>query len=222
MSAIVPWSYSRIKAFEQCPKQFYHMKVVKDYEDRVTDAMLYGTSFHTAAEEYVRAGTPMPERFDYAVSAINSLMDKEGDKLCEYKLGLDEELEPCTFSDKDVWFRGIADLIIVDDDLAWVVDYKTGKSARYADTGQLELMALAVFKHFPEVNNVRAGLLFVVSKDLIKSSYTRDQESTLWDKWLTSFNRMEEAYTNDYWNAKPSGLCRRHCAVVECAYNGRN
>ena len=136
MSAIVPWSYSRIKAFEQCPKQFYHMKVVKDYEDRVTDAMLYGTSFHTAAEEYVRDGTPMPGRFDYAVSAINSLMDKEGDKLCEYKLGLDEELEPCTFSDKDVWFRGIADLIIVDGDLAWVVDYKTGKSARYADTGQ--------------------------------------------------------------------------------------
>ena len=188
--SITPWSYSRIKAFEQCPKQFYHMKVAKDYEDRVTDAMLYGTSFHTAAEEYVRDGTPMPERFDYAVSAINSLIDKEGDKLCEYKLGLDEELEPCTFSDKDVWFRGIADLIIIDDDLAWVVDYKTGKSARYADTGQLELMALAVFKHFPEVNSVRAGLLFVVSKDLIKSSYTREQESTLWDKWITSFNRM--------------------------------
>ena len=222
MSAIVPWSYSRIKAFEQCPKQFYHMKVVKDYEDRVTDAMLYGTSFHTAAEEYVRDGTPMPERFDYAVSAINSLMDKEGDKLCEYKLGLDEELEPCTFSDKDVWFRGIADLIIIDDDLAWVVDYKTGKSARYADKGQLELMALATFKHFPHVQEIRAGLLFVVSKALIRDTYTKDMESKLWDKWLSNYANMEIAVDNDVWNPRPSGLCKRHCAVIECAHNGRN
>jgi len=198
------------------------MKVVKDYDDRVTDAMLYGTAFHTAAEEYVRDGTPMPERFDYAVSAIDSLVSKKGEKLCEYELGLDEDLKPCTFSDEDVWFRGIADLIILDDDLAWIIDYKTGKSARYADVGQLELMALAVFKHFPQVDNIRAGLLFVVSKDLIKSSYTRDQEDTLWHKWKNSFGRMEEAYTNDYWNTKPSGLCRRHCAVTECVYNGRS
>ena len=222
MSAIVPWSYSRIKAFEQCPKQFYHMKVVKDYDDRVTDAMLYGTAFHTAAEEYVRDGTPMPERFDYAVPAIDSLVSKKGEKLCEYELGLDEDLKPCTFSDEDVWFRGIADLIILDDDLAWIIDYKTGKSARYADVGQLELMAMALFKHFPNIDNIRAGLLFVVSKDLIKSSYTRDQEDTLWHKWKNSFGRMEEAYTNDYWNTKPSGLCRRHCAVTECVYNGRS
>ena len=48
------WSFSRIKSFEQCPKQFYHLKVVKDYAEPETEAMLYGTSFHTAAEEYVR------------------------------------------------------------------------------------------------------------------------------------------------------------------------
>ena len=53
----------------------------------------------------------------------------------------------------NVWWRGIADLVILDADnhIAWVVDYKTGKSARYADKGQLELMALATFKHFPVV-----------------------------------------------------------------------
>ena len=28
-SSIVPWSFSKAKAFEQCPKQFYHMKVLK-------------------------------------------------------------------------------------------------------------------------------------------------------------------------------------------------
>ena len=164
----------------------------------------------------------MPERFDYAVDVLDSLQAKQGKKLCEYRLGLTSELEPCGFSDKDVWFRGIADLIILDDDLAWVVDYKTGKSARYADKGQLELMALATFKHFPEVNEVRAGLLFVVSKNLIRDTYYRDDEAKLWEKWLTNYSKMESAAANDVWNPRPSGLCRRHCAVTECAHNGRN
>ena len=30
-------------------------------------------------------------------------------------MGLTAELEPCTFKDKNVWWRGIADLVIVDE-----------------------------------------------------------------------------------------------------------
>ena len=220
--SIAPWSFSIIKAFVQCPKQFYHEKILKEYPVEETEAMLYGTMFHSAAEEYVKDGTPMPVKFDYAVGALDSLQAKQGRKLCEYKLGLTKDLEPCGFFDKDVWFRGIADLIILDGDLAWVVDYKTGKSARYADKGQLELMALATFKHFPEVRRIRAGLLFIVAKDLIKDTYTKDSEDILWSKWLANYAKMEAAVANDVWNPRPSGLCKRHCAVTECAHNGRN
>jgi hypothetical protein len=49
--------------------------------------------------------------------------------------------------------------VILDDDLAWVVDYKTGKSSKYADKGQLELMALSLFAKYPQIKTVRAGLL---------------------------------------------------------------
>ena len=220
--SITPWSFSKIKAFEQCPKQFYHMRIVKDYIESETEAMLYGTAFHTAAEEYIRDNKPMPPQFDYAVATLDKLRAKPGNKLCEYKLGVTKDLEPCGFTDEGVWFRGIADLIILDDDVAWVVDYKTGKSARYADKGQLELMALVVFKHFPQVEKVKAGLLFVVSKDLIKDVYTKEQVPALWEKWLADYSKLEQAFKNDMWNPKPSGLCRRHCAVTECAHNGRN
>ena len=220
--SIDPWSFSKIKAFEQCPKQFYHMRIAKDYVESETEAMLYGTAFHQAAEEYIRDGTPMPAKFDYAVGALDSLKSKQGNKLCEYKLGVTKDLEPCGFTDEGVWFRGIAALIILDDDVAWVVDYKTGKSARYADKGQLELMALVVFKHFPQVEKVKAGLLFVVSKNLIKDVYTKEQVPALWEKWLADYSKLEQAFKNDMWNPKPSGLCRRHCAVTECAHNGRN
>lgn len=220
--SVSPWSFSKIKAFEQCPKQFYHMKIAKDYVEKETEAMLYGTLFHEAAENFVKDDTPIPEKFKYAEAALTSLKSRPGKKLCEYKLGLTEDLEPCGFFDENVWFRGIADLIILDGDTAWVVDYKTGKSARYADKGQLELMALATFKHFPEIKKVKAGLLFVIAKALIKDSYDSTAAPILWKKWLADYARMEKALETDTWNARPSGLCRQHCAVLDCPHNGRN
>ena len=54
--SIAPWSFSKIKAFQQCPKQFYHEKVLKQYPFKESEATLYGTAFHEAAEEYIRDG----------------------------------------------------------------------------------------------------------------------------------------------------------------------
>ena len=222
MSA-APWSFSKIKAFQQCPKQFYHEKVIKQYPFKMTEAIRYGDQFHKAAEKYIRDGEELPKRFLYARDSLDALKRKRGDKLCEYRMGLTEDLEPCGFYEDNVWWRGIADLIILNQDqgLAYVVDYKTGKSSRYAVKGLLELMAMATFKHFPNVDTVRAGLLFVVCEDLVRSTYEQYEADTLWDKWMDNFQTMETAYKVDVWNPKPSGLCRQWCQVMECPHNGR-
>ena len=146
------------------------------------------------------------------------------EKICEMKMGLTENLEPCGFFDDEVWWRGIADLVIVNKKTktAWVIDYKTSKNARYADKGQLELMALAVFKFLPEIDFVRGGLVFVVCNELVRDSYSRTDEPKLWSKWLADYSRMEQAFKNNVWNAHQSGLCKRHCIVTECVHNGRN
>ena len=217
-----PWSYSKIKAFEQCPKQFYHDKILKEVPFKETEATLYGTAFHTAAENYIGKDEPLPSKFSFAQKMLDSLKNKQGEKLCELKLGITEDLEPCGFYDENVWFRGIADLIILDGDLAWVIDYKTGKSSKYADKGQLELMAMSVFKHYPQVKTVRAGLVFVISNDLVKSTYTEYDKPKLWEKWLAKYKQMETAAVEEVWNAKPNGLCRRHCPIIECVHNGAN
>ena len=224
MSSIVPWSFSKIKSFEQCARQFQHLKILKTYKESESEAMLYGTAFHTAAEEYIRDETPMPPQFAYATEALDNLNAKQGHKLCEFKMGLTENLEPCDFFADDVWWRGIADLVIIDEeeDLAWVIDYKTGKSAKYADKGQLEIMALATFKFFPKIKTVRGGLLFVVSNELVKDSYVNLDQGHLWEKWLGGYAKMETAFDKNVWNPNPSGLCRAHCVVLECEHNGRN
>ncbi len=224
MGTYKPWSFSKIKAFKQCPKQFYHVTVLNQFPFKETEATLYGTHFHEAAEFYIGKGEPLPGRFSYAQNMLDSLAAMKGEKLCEYEFGLTEDLEPCGFKDPDVWWRGIADLVILDKEsgVAKVIDYKSGKSARYADKGQLELMALATFKHFPEVHTVKAGLLFVVAKAFIKDVYRKEDEPSLWKKWLTEYSTMEKAFQNDVWNPIPSGLCRRHCPVTECPHNGMN
>ena len=186
--------------------------------------MYYGTAFHLAAEEYIRDGTPLPEKFMYGKAVLDSLAAKKGDKLCELKMGLTENLEPCGFFDDNVWWRGIADLVILneEDKVAWAIDYKTSKNTRYADKGQLELMAMALFKHFPNIETVRGGLVFVVCDELVKEEYEHTVASSLWTKWLTDYSRMEKAQEKNVWNANQSGLCKRHCVVTECVYNGRN
>ena len=224
MTRAAPWSFSKLKAFEQCPKQFYHEKVLKEYPFVQTDAIIYGNEFHKACENYIGDEEPLPEKFMYVKSALDTLNDKRGVKLCEKKLGITADLEPCDFYDKRVWFRGIADLLIIDvvGDVAWVVDYKTGKSAKYADKGQLELMALSVFAHYPDISRVKAGLFFVVAKDLVKETYKILDKATLWKKWMVNYAKMETAFEADVWNPRPSGLCRRHCQVTECPHNGSN
>jgi CRISPR/Cas system-associated exonuclease Cas4 (RecB family) len=166
--SIAPWSFSKIKSFEQCPKKFYHLKVAKSYKEPETEAMLYGTAVHLAAEEYIRDGTPLPEKYAYCKDVLDALNNIEGEKLCELEMGLTENLEPCGFRDDNVWWRGIADLVILNKrtKTAYVVDYKTSKNTRYADKGQLELMALSMFKLYPDLESVKGGLLFVVCNGL--------------------------------------------------------
>jgi RecB family exonuclease len=216
------WSFSGIKLFEQCPRKYYHLKVKKDYKEPPTDATRYGEEFHEAAEFYVSDKAELPKRFDFAKAALDKLKALPGDKLCEYEMGLTEALEPCDINAPDVWWRGIADLAIINKTRAKVLDYKAGASAKYADKDQLELMALAVFKHFPDVEEVDAALFFVVAKAFIRGKYSRTEAPKLWARWLQRYNRILIARDSGVWNPKTSGLCKAHCVVLSCPHNGRN
>lgn len=222
MSRSPSWSFSSIKQFDNCPKQYYHLKVLKEHPMEETEAILYGNRFHKAAEEYVRDGTPLPKEFEPYRVALDKIIEKyPGEVHCELKFALDENLEPCSFKSKEAWWRGIADLLIINGDRAFCVDYKTG-SAKYADQGQLELMALAVFKHYPHIKKVKAGLFFVKGRSFPKETYTVYDQDKLWVKWFKNYGQLRTAHETGVFNPRSSGLCRKHCPVVSCVHNGRN
>ena len=115
---IPPWSYSSLKTYETCPRKYQAEKVTKEVPFTQTDATIYGTELHLAAEEYIRDGKPIDPRFDFVQPYLDKLVDYPGIKFCELKLGVkknDDRLIACDFFDPAVWFRGVADLVIVDD-----------------------------------------------------------------------------------------------------------
>ena len=218
------WSYSSLSLFQQCPKKYYHLRVAKDHKEPETDALLYGKQLHEAAEFYIGKGTPLPPQFAFIKGALDLLktLGEGGEFLCEFRMGLTKDLQPCDFFAKDVWWRGVADLVIIKDKKAYLVDYKTGKSSRYADTKQLEILALALFKHRPEIEMVKGGLLFLVANDFVKVDYEGSQQAQPWVKWLNETKQLEAAYENEVWNPKPNFSCKQYCAVVNCLHNGKN
>ena len=217
------WSYSSLKTFEQCPKKYFHLKVVKDVKDSGSEATIYGQEVHKVAEEYIRDGVEIPNKFKFLQGTLEALNKIEGERHCEMKLGLaltDDDYRPCGFFDKEVWWRGIADLVIIKGDIAYSVDYKTSKNAKYADTKQLDIVAAALFGHFPQVQKIKSGLAFVVSNEFIKKDHHREKR----DEYFASFNpllgRLEGAMDNDVWNAVTGPLCR-FCPVVTCEHNSK-
>jgi hypothetical protein len=220
------WSYSSITLFDQCPKKYFHLRVAKDTKEPESDAMMYGKDVHLAAENFVRDGTPVPEKYAYIRPMLEKLNKIEGEKLCEYKMGLKKEngrLVPCDFFAKDVWYRGVADLVILNNDKqeARVIDYKTGKSAKYADTKQLKLLAGAVFTHYPEIKVIKAGLLFVVSKEFIKEEYDTHFRLAYFEQFKPLVTQLEDCHNSGVWNPKRNFSCKAWCPVLDCAHNGR-
>jgi hypothetical protein len=105
------WSYSSLKTFTQCPKKYYHLRVLKDVKDTPGEATLYGQELHKAAEDYVKKSAPLG-KFGFIQELLDTLNSIPGEKHCELKLGVKQTptgLEACGFYDKDVWWRGIGD-----------------------------------------------------------------------------------------------------------------
>jgi hypothetical protein len=227
MTTAPAWSYSSITMFDQCPKKYHHIRVLKDIKEPESEAMMYGKDVHLAAENYMRDGTPIPPKYAYMEPFLEKLKAIPGEKFCEHKMGIkqvDGRLAPCGFFDRDVWYRGVADLVIINRDKreARVVDYKTGKSAKYADPKQLALMAACVFLHFPEIEHVRAGLLFVVSKDFVRSEYTLNAGLAIFSQLDDALTARGTAYATGVFNPKKNFTCKAWCPVLDCHHNGRN
>lgn len=213
---MVKWSFSGLKDFVNCPRQYHEVKIKQNFVKKVTEQMLYGTAVHKALEDYVRDGVPLAKNYERFKDVVDALLGIPGDKYPELKLALDENKEPCDFDSPNYWVRGIVDLLVLNNDTAYIIDYKTG-SARYPDSKQLKLMALMTFHRYPEINFIKAGLLFVMHGVFIDEQYHRHEIPKLWDNFTLDTSRLKVAYETGNWPANPTPLCG-WCPVDTCEF----
>lgn len=216
------WSHSSLKDFEGCQRRYHEVKVLKNYPFTETEATRYGNQVHEALELYVKEGKPIPPEYAQFKPVVDSLLRKPGRKLAEYEMALTSDLEPCAWKSPDVWVRGIADILILDDDnlTAWVGDYKTGND-KYPDQDQLVLMSLMVFAHFPHIRKVNSALLFIVKNSMVKMQMTHDQAEKHWWEYRQRYAKLQACFANDVWKPMQSPLCG-WCPVRTCEHNPKH
>jgi CRISPR/Cas system-associated exonuclease Cas4 (RecB family) len=210
------WSFSRFKQYVNCPKQYQEMNILKNYIQTETKQMKYGTEVHKALENYVKDGTVLPANYERFKKVVDELIAINGTKYTEYEMALCHDRKPTAFDSENRWVRGIVDLLIIDGDTAYVIDYKTG-SNKYPDPKQLKLMALMTFAHFPEVQKVKGGLLFLMHNSFMPEEYSRDDIAKLWLAFTPTLARMSMSYELNKWVHNPTPLCG-WCPVTTCTF----
>lgn len=201
-------SYSSIKMYENCPKRFYHQRIAKHVTDPGGEATVYGERLHKFLEERLRDAVDLPVEAAAYEPLVQAVLRSVGNGhlMVEQEMTLSRNLKPTGWWDADAWMRSKLDVLVLKGPSAINMDWKTGK--RRPDFSQLELFALQVFAHFPEVEDVTSCFIWLKDSAIDKQTYKRSNAGALWSNLLNKVSRIERSLHEDDWPAKPSGLCR--------------
>jgi len=213
------WSFSSLDMFENCPKKYYHLRVVKDVEDKPYEHRQEGEDAHRALRNRLHRGSPLPTGLAKLEGICQKLIEAPGEFYLEHKVALDDNLNPVEWFSKQAWCRAIFDVAKVNGRKAIVLDWKMGK--KHEESDQLELFAAVLMAWLPEVDEVTTGFVWATDGSLTTDKFTRkDSYALLWSNYHKRVARIEKAIETNVWQPKASGLCRKHCPVSSCAYSG--
>lgn len=218
MSQVMPLSFSRLSTFEQCPAQFDYLYVSKRVQSISSEAADYGDRVHKTLEAYGRCKTEEERAVMRATESleekqtlgtwgdlVDMVLSKPGEKYFEHQMAVNRQLQPVDWFAKDVWIRSIADVLVVNGDTAYCIDYKTGKVKD--NPTQLQLFAAMVMWLFPEVNKVKTSFVWLRFNETTNAVYERRFLDALWRALEPRFTKVQEVIELGVFDTKPSGLC---------------
>ena len=216
MTTPLPWSHTSLDDFVNCPRAFYEKRVIKSVKEEESEQLIWGNKVHKAFELRVRDATPLPDILVDHEPFLHSLTTKLGDYYTEQKIALNRKGQPCGFFDSDVWFRGVIDYHAVFNSVAEVVDYKTGKPHRKFK--QLKLFALWIFAAYPEVQAVNVAFYWTGTREITSEMLPRRDIDKLWGEFLPDLKQYRQAFKENIWQPRQSGLCNGWCPVTGCEF----
>ena len=98
---------------------------------------------------------------------------------------------------------------------------KTEELIRRLRRAEIARLSVAIFKHFPEIEKIKSALLFLVSKEVLRSDYKIEKVDDMFKEWGSLVKRIDHAYESDIFNASPNFACRSFCPVQQCAHWGK-
>ena len=211
-------SYSSIKMYENCPKRYLHERINKDVVFEGSEATRYGERVHSDLENRLQNAVPLPEESKKHEELCVSLIEltKDAELIAERPLCLNANHTPPTRRASDAWLRSILDVLIIKDESAIVIDWKTGK--RRVDFTQLDIFALQVFKHYPHIKSVKSSLVWLKENKLDCKTYKSNDTNLMWADLLARIEKINQSYITGNFPAKPSGLCPWCPAKNICEY----
>lgn len=208
-----PWSYSNLEKYESCPRQFYEVKVARSVVEPPTVHTEWGKSVHSAFEESVKSGVPLPPAMSQWQPLAYKLVRLPGEKLTEWKVALDKSYKPVGWN--EAWTRGVIDLAVIGRTSAAVLDYKTGKR-KFSE--QLNLYASYILALYPNVETVHTAFVWLKDKRIDRGKVDREYLPVVRAAFLERASRLEAAYERNEWPERPSGLCNGWCPVKTCVF----
>jgi hypothetical protein len=212
----VPWSHSRLEDFKNCPRAFYEKQIAKSVTEEKGEATLWGERVHKHFEDFLTDGVALPQELAMHEGFLLKLMGLPGEAGIEERIALNTSGQACGFFDDDVWFRGVIDYRKINGDQALLVDHKTGK--RHEKFQQLRVFALHTFIAHPEVNTVRAEYYWTQQQKTAGETYSRKDVEVLWRPFIPDLAQFAQAFRDDVWQPRQSGLCNGWCPVTGCEF----
>lgn len=214
------WSYSKLKNYETCGRRHHEIDLKKSFKEEESENLTWGHDLHEGMANAIGKGKPLPvtmKRYQDYVDVARKYA-KLGTVKVEQKLAFGRDFKASSWFDNSTWFRAILDVAILIDDLAIILDWKTGKILE--DSVQLGLSATTAFINYPQLERIQTSFIWIGNEATTNHLWTRKDLPSLWADLMPRVKRLEEAYYSQSYQPSPSGLCRKYCPVETCEYYG--
>jgi len=209
------WGYTNLHTYDDvCPYQFFRTYIKRDIPYVATPEMEFGTRGHEAMERRVATQLPLPEhmrRWEPFAEAFTGLKAR-----CEVKLGVTREGKPTGFFDKDVAGRGKADVVVLNNTIGAIFDWKFGNS-KYEHPFELEIHAMMLKAQMPQLEKITGAYIWL-KEDRVGQNYDLSDFNSTWVRVNNIVEKIEDNMFDGRWEKRRGPLCS-WCRCFDCENN---
>lgn len=216
------WSYSSLSDYELCPHKWAEVRYFKrvPYVQNVQAAA--GDSDHKSFENFILGKRPLPTRLESWTNKLDPLRKAKAVKHPELELAINRDLKPVGWWAPGAWGRAKLDLFMVVPKRreALLFDWKFGKWKANSRFMQLHIAAWMLQLHVPKLRRTTAALVWAQHKSIETVNYSAETMGNYQRAILERVGAMERAVEREDFPPKENFLCRKHCPVKSCKFNG--